>query len=219
MGNHRRRTGKRPFTRGRRGQAHERIVDYDLEVGERFRWWRSMALQTIGQQAMRHSIGDALANPHALAVTRVTGRVVGPLNIMGNDGWRSVKSSSRGPRRKGTQLILVVGHDLSRMGIVTSNATLIFRARVNRRQTRLPFAGRTGFHSPHLGIAGSGHYRRRAGNVRGVSGQNIKRLGRRSVIFLTRYAVVDANEEAYDGNADDSSQQHGGRPPIQVRMC
>jgi hypothetical protein len=55
--------------------------------------------------------------------------------------------------------------------------------------------------------------------VRGVSGQNIKRLGRRSVIFLTRYAVVDANEEAYDGNADDSSQQHGGRPPIQLRMC
>ena len=175
-----------------------------------------MALQAVGEKAVRHGIGGEFAHVNAMLVAGCASGVIGLSYRMRHDRRSSVIGASRRAEFERFGFGLRVGSDDERMRVVTGNASMVIELGVARRELRLP-AGRR----PHVGSTHPSVRRGRHGSRRDRTERNLLIVARDLFAQLRQRLVhgdsfTDAPNRTHDRQADYGHQRDGDASPVDM---
>ena len=175
-----------------------------------------MALQAVGEKAVRHGIGGEFAHLNAMLVASRAGGVIGLGYRMRHDGWSSIIGASRRAEFERFGFGLRVGSDDERMRVVTGNASMVIELGVAWRELRLPAGRRPRFGSTHSSVRSG-----RDGSRRNRPKRNLTIVARDLFAQLRQRLVhgdsfTDAPHRTHDRQADHGHQRDGDASPVDM---
>ena len=175
-----------------------------------------MALQAVGEKAVRHGIGGEFAHLNAMLVAGCAGGVVGLGYRMRHDGRSSVIGPSRRAKFERFCFGLLVGLNNERMRVVTGDASMVIELGVARGELGTPAGGR-----PRVGSTHSGVRRGRHGSRRDRAERNLVIVARNLFAqfrqcFVHRDPFTDASNRTHDRQADHGRQRDGDASPVDM---